>query len=404
MGRSLIIIICGFISLFGYLRGNLSKISDQSIDNSFNHYKTIAAKNISTSAVNYVMHKLNRNREWRASLTNVPFGGGSFNVSVKDRPDIGEEIVQVKAYSTYYNVIDSAIVIMRVRAINERFSRYAYFSNTEPNIYFSTADTLDGPVHTNGLLHFTGTPVFFDYVSSVSSTFQTYGYTNPEFHKGIELGAPSISLPNSISELVAAAQDNGLYVVGQDLWLNFNADGTYNYKTVPYGPWSTASLSDINGVLYSNRDVYVQGIVSGQATVCAGKDIFIEDDITLANNPLINTDSKDILGLVSKRNTVVRDTPQNRIECDIDACVMAVSGAFTVEDIYFTPVGRLQILGGVTQKTRGPIGTTAPTGYKKYYKYDQRLEFISPPYFPIATGSLSYYSSKVKIDIISWWE
>ncbi|RKY85443.1 hypothetical protein DRQ09_07295 [candidate division KSB1 bacterium] len=404
MGRSLILLICGFLSIFAYLRVNLSKVSEASIDNYLFHYKKIISKNISNSALNFAIQKLSRNRELRTTLNHISFSGGFFDVFFKERPEIGDDVLEIKAVSNYYNLIDSSIAVVRIRNISDRFSRYSYFSNTEPMIYFATGDTLYGPVHTNGQFHFTGVPVFYGLVSSVSPVYSTAGFTDPEFYGGTDFGRNAIKLPIDLSSLISAAQDGGFAVSGSELWLSFKSDGTFDYKIGSYGEWNNSSLSEINGVIYSDKNIHIRGIVSGKVTICSMKDIIIEDDIVYADNPLDNPESEDLLGIVAKRNVIVKDNPQNRIKCEIDGSIMAVDGSFRAENIYFTPPGRLSLLGGIIQKTRGPVGTTLPSGYKKYYKYDDRLEYIFPPYYPIADGSLEGLPAKVKIEIISWWE
>jgi hypothetical protein len=40
------------------------------------------------------------------------------------------------------------------------------------------------------------------------------------------------------------------------------------------------------------------------------------------------------------------------------------------------------LLGGLIQEARGPVGTTAGTGYGKQYTYDRCANLRPPPYFP----------------------
>lgn len=44
--------------------------------------------------------------------------------------------------------------------------------------------------------------------------------------------------------------------------------------------------------------------------------------------------------------------------------------------------GCLYLTGGIVQKTRGAVGTTAGTGYVKRYGYDRCAGESPPPYFP----------------------
>jgi hypothetical protein len=47
-----------------------------------------------------------------------------------------------------------------------------------------------------------------------------------------------------------------------------------------------------------------------------------------------------------------------------------------------TAQGALSVRGSIAQKWRGAVGTSGGTGYSKDYRYDARLQFSAPPYFP----------------------
>jgi hypothetical protein len=55
------------------------------------------------------------------------------------------------------------------------------------------------------------------------------------------------------------------------------------------------------------------------------------------------------------------------------------------------PLGTLNVLGSISQKFRGPVGTgsgsTISTGYYKNYVYDARLSNLQPPFFLTPLGS-----------------
>lgn len=44
-------------------------------------------------------------------------------------------------------------------------------------------------------------------------------------------------------------------------------------------------------------------------------------------------------------------------------------------------LGTLTVNGAISQKWRGPVGTTGGTGYIKNYNYDDRLRYQEPPQF-----------------------
>lgn len=138
-----------------------------------------------------------------------------------------------------------------------------------------------------------------------------------------------------------------------------------------------------------NGDAFVEGIVSGQYTVASDNFIYITGDVTYKNVAV------DVLGLVGnnaiwvwnpmKSNGTALYTAKNRT---IHAALLSVAHSFLVQNYdKGGDRGVLTVVGAIAQKFRGPVGTTAPHGYDKLYKYDDRLFSISPPKFlvPMST-------------------
>ncbi len=404
-GKSSLIMIIGYLVLFGIISGSLNQYGTDSVKNSASHYERIMAKNLVDSGINLSLRKLSQNHNWRDGFNNYPFAGGTFCSAVLSEAGIGENAVSIKATANYNGSADSAKVYVNVVPPSNRFSRFSYFSDGESGIYFNTQDTLYGPVHTNDQFYIMGSPVFYGLVSSVSPTYVKGGTPTPHFYGGTDFGRSRIDLPIDLTPLRNAAQSGGHYVPGSNLWLKFQNDGSYLYKFSSGGSWQTANLSDINGVISCEEDVYVEGVVKGQVTVSSSKNIYINDDILCASDPRANPESTDMLGLVAMQKVIVKDNANNRIKCEINASIMTVTESFRAENIYFTPPGKLVVYGGIIQKVRGPVGTATPTGYRKLYRYDDRLEFKYPPYFPIAPNVFSDpVSQMATTNIISWYE
>ena len=143
-----------------------------------------------------------------------------------------------------------------------------------------------------------------------------------------------------------------------------------------------------NGVLYvDDGEVTLKGILKGQLTIGADENIRITDDVTYSDNPRNNADSTDILGIIAGQNVIVdRDAPRN---VDIEASIIALNRSFGVEGWWVGPArGTLGVYGGIIQANRGIVGrfnsrTGRPlSGYKKQYRYDDRLRTLAPPFFP----------------------
>jgi hypothetical protein len=149
-------------------------------------------------------------------------------------------------------------------------------------------------------------------------------------------------------------------------------------------------LDSINGVIYvrGGQDAYVKGKVSGQATVASESDVWINKDVLYKSDPRTIPESTDFLGIVAQQDIIVKNNKANRSNCEIHAALLAIDGSFTVQDFdEGSPRGELEVLGGIVQSVRGPVGTFDQygprSGYRKNYVYDERLLTIAPPSFPL---------------------
>lgn len=111
------------------------------------------------------------------------------------------------------------------------------------------------------------------------------------------------------------------------------------------------------------------------------------------------------LGLVARNINIATDASGNHPTCDINAVMMAggdgVSGSIAVNNYASGSTGNLNVIGGLIQSARGPVGTFNPatgasaTGYSKNYSYDARLANDPPPCYP-TTGQYERTSWMLK--------
>lgn len=158
-------------------------------------------------------------------------------------------------------------------------------------------------------------------------------------------------------------------------------------------------------------DVFVWGELDTQLTIAARNNINVIWDLTYQDG--IWQDGTNILGLVADNFVQVRqprnnDNTANRgvarrppfpstqpagtvdgavfRDPQIHAAILSLERSFRVQNHgSITPLGDLTVRGSIAQRFRGPVGTgsatTPVTGFIKDYRYDERLRFISPPYF-----------------------
>jgi hypothetical protein len=111
--------------------------------------------------------------------------------------------------------------------------------------------------------------------------------------------------------------------------------------------------------------------------------------------------AEGLLGLVSANNVWINyvDTIRSNgitIHASIMATCREQSGSFSADTKYLDPANMtpgkpLNLMGGTIQYYRGVVGFfdsgfNLTAGFKKNYKYDKRLYYMSPPSFPVAVN------------------
>ena len=218
------------------------------------------------------------------------------------------------------------------------------------------------------------------------------GNPKPNFQPGIDVLANITVLGEGPRGTLAGQAEKKLqlgsgqpqiYAVGvKELWkVPGEIEPGTVYHTFGY-PLGTKEFG--GGFIYTMRDQLISlGLVVG---------LDYED-------PRTDPEADDLLGLVAKHEVIVADNPANRDNCIIHATIMALDLSFWVENYnQGGPRGYLEILGGIIQQRRGPVGTMRNgmigTGYQKNYGYDHRFRAMAPPFYPVFS----------KNTIVSWYE
>lgn len=116
-----------------------------------------------------------------------------------------------------------------------------------------------------------------------------------------------------------------------------------------------------------------------------------------------STVANDALGLISGDDVIITGSAPNNL--NIHATIMATGatssskGSFYVDNYTsYNPRGFINLLGGIVQEERGPVGSfNSSTGqttrsYDKNYTFDTRFEGTPPPYFPPLQSGVTYES------------
>ena len=421
-GKAILIVVLGFSLIFLIMEKNIGSASTRAVGNMADYHATVTAHNIAVSGANIAANQIYLDEDWRSGYSNIGFQNGKINVTV-DVLDVFRQIIRINSIGTFRGISDTVQVTLQP----SKFSKFAYYSESEGSgtIWWTTGDTVWGPLHSQDVMNIDGSPVFMGKVTSKEALNLRKG-ADPKFFGGFEQGI-DLELPqNGVKDLKSAAISGGAYITGQStVYIEFNGDDiTYKYqktywktikkkkkkkkKKVTEWVSTTVPIKTFapNGTIFvDNAELHISGTVKGNYSIGVGGtengkgNIYLDDNIVYANDPTKNPSSQDMLGIVAQQNVYISDNDANSNGINIDAAIYVEEGGFGAENYDDRgPSGTINLLGGITQKTRLPVGTFnwkgIISGFNKSYRYDDRLMFSFPPTFP-STGFF---------EIVSWYE
>ena len=399
VGKATLFVVAGFSLIFLVVEYNMGNVSTRAVSNFTDYYLENYAHEAAVSGANLAANEIFMDQKWTKGFSDLDFKDTKVNVSV-DIIDAFKNTRKITSTAEYQGVMQT----VEVTLVPSKFSKFAYYSVSEgSNIYWTSKDTVWGPFHTQDKFKIDGSPVFFGKVTTLKGYSKT-GSSKPKFYGGYESG---INLPfpaDGITNVAAEASGGGNTITGKDtVYVTFASDSIkikYSFKGIETS--YLASSFSPNGVIFikNAKTVRTKGTVKGRYTLASDKgDIYLDDDIVYNTDPLINPNSTDILGIISKNDVFITDNAANNKNINIDASIYCEDGSFGAENYDKRPVsGTISLLGGIIQSTRGAVGTFSGTkiksGFNKSYMYDERLLLTYPPAFP-GTGSF---------EIVSWYE
>jgi len=415
-GKGAIITVLGFMAAFSLYQLKLGRTMSNTTDNFNQHYRSSLVHKTAQSGMNYAI-----NETWQTQVYNTSYTVQAEQcTAVVNVSTIGADTLQIvsRAWGYAFDASEYSASGNRMRvqdsvvaffAYYTPLSRWFWFTGREGNVYWTTGDSVWGPVHTNGVLKTFGSPVFMDDVTAFLGIDPPPGDpSNLAVYNGNwEIGIQG-TIPTDMSDLVnAAASGNGGALMNTKALydtlttLEFLPTGNVIRTIGAVADTMVVNLMAPTGVIHSTADVRVSGTFDGQLTIYSEGNIWIDDDLVYANNPLIDNTSDDVLGLVANNNVIVTDNAANNSDLNIQASILAVNGEFYAENYESRPVaGELNVTGSVVQETRGGLGTFdwsgtgLLSGFSKDFRFDNRLNTISPPSYPGIRN----------LQLLSWWE
>jgi hypothetical protein len=230
-------------------------------------------------------------------------------------------------------------------------------------------------------------------------------------------GYTQTNLPVPVDQVIYASAGSAVHrclsgEIGDGLPL-----GTYTGSATTSYTYDQTMLN--NDQYCGQGNLYVEGNVKGRVTMAAENSIVVTGDLVLANgvngtdlvglvagnsvevyHPWVDTWYKNTSNVWGWKNTPAEvagwphrytdpstgtNNPASGIQ--IDASIQTLQHSFWVQQYSKgNGAGTLLVLGSIAQRWRGIVGQGS-AGYLKLYKYDSRLKYSSPPYFPQWTNA-----------------
>jgi|WetSurMetagenome_2_1015567.scaffolds.fasta_scaffold61889_3 hypothetical protein len=422
VGKAGLIAVIGFSVILGYMSLNLTRLAKKSTGIMASYADATLSHNLALTGANVGLSRFYADTTWFGDTTQTLSGPhlyGKFRINVVD---LGSGNVRLRSVSTYTSAVlpfsetlHDTVEVFFNKNRQQTFSIFAWMTNNENGVNWTTQDTVWGRVHSNSKLTVNGKPVFWEKVTTTKGFNATPGKSpnNAIFKKGYETGVASVDLPDDLSAIDAAAVAGGRKFTTPK-WLELAPGSSANDNGMVFvrnAPPPLAPIVDtiflnnpaFNGAIVSTDSIHVKGTLDGRLSIASLKsNVYIDDDIKYEKNPMV-TSSDDLLGIIADKNVIVTDNLANNTNCEINGCIFSRAGSFTAQGYNRGPLfGELRVLGSIVQETRGAVGTisgsTLATGYSKRYRYDDRLADPNyrPPFFP------GYFMKTYAI--ANWWE
>lgn len=358
---------------------------------------------------------------------------GYFSLSIAP-PPTGTTVVTVSSTGWVKNQTNSKRTV-KVRLGFPALTDYAFLTNTD--VWIGDDEVTHGKFHANGGVRYDGTGDAPITSAKLEYSCQSHhGCGGGQLKPGVwGTGGPTTywkypvpmqdfsKITASLAGIKTGAENGGIPISpsGYQGWrLEFTSDGlvkarkvrsTRCYRGVDVGDnkyrWYCIDirtysgndiiydLSNSNGYIYVEDNVWVEGVVNGRATIGtkAGKSIIINGDITY-----LAKDGNHVLGLIAEQNILLPYNSPDTLE--VNAAMLAQNGA--AKRYYYPGNKKTSIYTYGTVITNGTWtwswvsgGGQVMSGYRNTNStYDTNLLYAPPPGFPVGN----------EYNLISWEE
>lgn len=367
---------------------------------------------------------------------------GRFSLEIT-APLVGSTIVTIK--STGYTLDKPSIKrYVTVKYGIPSLAKYSILNNGPVWIYYSPS-VFTGQVQSNNGIRFDvvgNAPIYSAKSTYTCPSWQNcpsgtmpgvWGTGNSSFWKFPVPAVDFSAFTSILANMKTLSQSGGIYLPPsnkQGYSLVFNTNGTvsvYKVKTLTSNPtgwtydinfnWVTKNQSTdyntrdfqyqinipSNGIIYVEDNVWVEGTISGRATVAAAQLPYnpgTAPTIYIPNNIVYKSkDGTNVLGLIGQKDIIPTYHAPNNLE--IDAAVISQNASFQFFDYPGNIKNNLTIYGSIIEFgwwfdnfvwTSG-ISTDVLSGYaNSTYTYDSNLLYSPPPSFPFSSSGYEQIS------------
>lgn len=419
MGRAMLIMVSGLVIISGLIISSNNqrvKVLPEGLASSFYEQQ---AKNVATSLIDNAIQNLLIDMEWEGSIpTDQNYRGSgilkTYTQNSSGLDTLGHSVVEWDEFKALlisratYNGYNAETEVLMQR---DSFSKFSYFTDNEPEIYFTDGDELKGPVHTNGTFNMKGEPEFNGFVSSPNDWKEHSSGADPKFNGGSNFAlSDTRDLPDQAQFNILKSnadlrfnsdKDITFFVSGDDGYVRIaDKNCSYSYCMDDY---RIDNYNDGELIVSVDGDVNISGTLKGKVSIHSEQDITIVSDIWYDTDPLADSTSTDLLGLISEDDVYIdryAHLQNGSSDLTVNASIMALDKFEVRNYSSYGYRGYLNIVGGIVQRNRGAVGTFGgyygTTGYSKNYVYDERLLRQVPPSFPRESMfSIVYWKERI---------
>jgi len=161
-GRAILIVVLGFSFIFLIMEKNIGSATTRTVGNMADYNANITAHNIAVSGANIAANQIYLDETWKNGYNNISYQDGKINVTV-DVLDAFKQIIRINSAGTFRGITDTVQVTLQP----SKFSKFAYYSESEGGIiWWTTGDTVWGPLHSQDIMNMNGSPVFMGKVTT----------------------------------------------------------------------------------------------------------------------------------------------------------------------------------------------------------------------------------------------